>query len=83
MLYPFLNKRIRVANAPMGNPGVPRRQPRAFINRVADTIAVFDAARVGAELGRLGMDNVRREHEHSFHATDTNGFAVQIKMGPM
>ncbi len=76
--HPFLIMRTREQNTPAANSGEVRRQPRAMIDHVADTIADFDAARVRAELERQGIADVRQDNEGSIHCTDVNGFRVQI-----
>ena len=76
--HPFLIMRTREQNAPAGNSGEVRRQPRAVIDHVAYTIADFDAARVRAELERQGINDAREDNEHSIHCTDVNGIEVQI-----
>jgi catechol 2,3-dioxygenase-like lactoylglutathione lyase family enzyme len=75
---PFLIMRTRAPDAAAGNSGEARLQSRARIDHVAYTIADFDAARVQAELARLGAGNIREDGEHSVHCTDVNGFGVQI-----
>ncbi len=69
--------RTRDLNAPAQN-GQPRRKPRALINHIAYTIADWNAARVRAELKRLGYANPEVDGPYSFHVVDVNGFDVQI-----
>ena len=76
--HPFLIMRTRERTAPTANAGLPRRQAKALIDSVGYTIADFDAARVRAELERLGAADIRQEGEHRVHASDADGINVQI-----
>lgn len=73
----FLLVRTRDANAPAAN-GQPRPKATNVVNHMAYTVADFDAARVKAELERLGVKNVRGTGPNALHMDDVFGYDVEI-----
>ena len=73
----FLLVRTRDANAPAAN-GQPRPKATNVVNHMAYTVADFDAARVKAELERLGVKNVRGTGPNALHMDDLFGYDVEI-----
>jgi catechol 2,3-dioxygenase-like lactoylglutathione lyase family enzyme len=73
----FLICRTRDLNAPLAN-GTVRPKATNLIDHIALTVADFDRERARADLGAMGVENIRDGGMFSLHMTDPFGYDLQI-----